>query len=192
MQKNKIVPNFNGKSNARFSYIDPAPAWFIRQFRCLIINVSLHTSYFPQKYKHAIVFPFLKKDSLNLIELKKYRPINQRVTPGRHAQGLSRIPCPVTSWCDGVDVVGGSSKRRPSRHAGRGSSPTKRWLPERERDYWASQCPSQAARSGHGNPTTTRCASYQPKAAPSWLGSSVAGSLPSNGQRPRHTDWDEW
>jgi len=64
------------------------------------------------------------------VKSRKQRCGNQRVTSLKHTQRLPRIPCPVTSWCGGVDVVGKSPQSRPSRHAGRGSSPTKWWFPE--------------------------------------------------------------
>ena len=64
-------------------HLDPAPTWLIKQFRHLLapfitklINVSLHTGCFPQKHKHAIVFPRLKKDNLDPTELKNYKPIS--------------------------------------------------------------------------------------------------------------------
>ena len=54
-----------------------------KQFRHLLapfitklINVSLDTGCFPQKHKHAIVFPRLKKDNLDPTELKNYRSIS--------------------------------------------------------------------------------------------------------------------
>jgi len=63
--------------------LDPAPTWLIKQFRHLLapfitlfVNSSLNSGYVPQKHKQAIVFPKLKKDNLDVTQLKNYRPIS--------------------------------------------------------------------------------------------------------------------
>ena len=62
--------------------LDPIPSHIVKECAdeltpliCRIVNLSLETATFPQKYKHAIVTPLLKKPSLDT-ELKNYRPVS--------------------------------------------------------------------------------------------------------------------
>ena len=42
----------------------------------MLFNVSLSAGVFPQKYKHAVVRPLLKKENLDASQLKNYRPVS--------------------------------------------------------------------------------------------------------------------
>ena len=87
----------------------PAPTWLIKQFCHLLapfitklINVSLHTGCFPQKHKHAIVFPRLQKDNLDPTELKNYRSIsdltcNVQQLEFAHTQRSAAVSCTVVN-----------------------------------------------------------------------------------------------
>ena len=77
-QMKKIIMSSKPKSCS----LDPVPSPIIKEcvdeltpVICRIINLSLETATFPQKYKHAIVKPLLKKPSLDT-ELKNYRPVS--------------------------------------------------------------------------------------------------------------------
>jgi hypothetical protein len=63
--------------------LDPAPTWLVKEFRgllspfiTLLFNESLTTGCFPARYKHAVVFPLLKKSKLDASELKNFRPVS--------------------------------------------------------------------------------------------------------------------
>ncbi|XP_072020412.1 uncharacterized protein [Amphiura filiformis] len=62
--------------------LDPVPTWFLKENVSIyvpvithIINMSLSTGVFPDTFKHAIINPLIKKQSLNPEELKNYRPV---------------------------------------------------------------------------------------------------------------------
>ena len=42
----------------------------------ILVNTSLSTGCFPAKYKHAVVIPLLKKDNLDVSQLKIYRLVS--------------------------------------------------------------------------------------------------------------------
>ena len=59
--------------------LDTAPTWLVRDlsgqlspFIALLINKSLTTDCFPGEFKEAIVRPLLKRDGLDLTDLKNY------------------------------------------------------------------------------------------------------------------------
>ena len=63
--------------------LDPIPTWMVKQ--CVnpllplltsIINESLTKGEFPNDFKNAIVKPLLRKPSLDMDELKNYRPVS--------------------------------------------------------------------------------------------------------------------
>jgi len=63
--------------------LDPAPTWLVKDmigllspFITLLINKSLTTGCFPGEFKEAIVRPLLKRDGLDLTDLKNYRPVS--------------------------------------------------------------------------------------------------------------------
>ena len=63
--------------------LDPAPTWLIKEFIELlapffayVCNRSLGEGYVPTSQKAALVFPVLKKETLDKHELKNYRPIS--------------------------------------------------------------------------------------------------------------------
>ena len=65
------------------SQLDPAPTWLIKElhtllspFIALLFNKSLATGCFPRKYGHAVVFPQLKKNSLDASQPKNFRPVS--------------------------------------------------------------------------------------------------------------------
>ena len=62
--------------------LDPVPTWLIKEhcselssFIALLFNESLSTGCFPTKFKHAMVFPLLKKKNMDVNELKSFRPV---------------------------------------------------------------------------------------------------------------------
>jgi len=77
------VEKLIGSSRNKTCQLDPAPTWLIKDHRsllspfiALLVNRSLATGCFPKKYKHAIVFPLLKKDNLDASQLKNFRPVS--------------------------------------------------------------------------------------------------------------------
>ena len=63
--------------------LDPAPTWLIKEccgplapFITLLINKSLATGCFPASFKHAVIFPLLKKNDMDPGELKNFRPVS--------------------------------------------------------------------------------------------------------------------
>ncbi len=63
--------------------LDPIPTWLLKL--CItelltlitqILNLSLSTGQFPQQFKAAIIKPHIKKDNLDVNELKNYRPVS--------------------------------------------------------------------------------------------------------------------
>ena len=64
-------------------YSPAIPTWFMKQNVNVfvpvitdIINRSLSSGIFPDALKHAIITPLIKKQSLNISELKNYRPVS--------------------------------------------------------------------------------------------------------------------
>jgi len=49
---------------------------FLSPFIALICNKSLVTGCFPRKYRHAVVFPLLKKHNLDASQPKNFRPVS--------------------------------------------------------------------------------------------------------------------
>ena len=77
----KALPN-------KSSSLDPIPMWLFKN--CLpellpivhyIVNESLRKGKFPEKLKEASIRPGLKKPSLDVDELKNYRPISLAILP---------------------------------------------------------------------------------------------------------------
>jgi hypothetical protein len=61
----------------------PAPTWLVKEcsglvadFVARLFNKSLETGYFPERFKHAIIAPLLKKDHLDPDQLNNYRPVS--------------------------------------------------------------------------------------------------------------------
>ena len=65
------------------SDLDPVPTWLVKEFAPIfaplfahVLNVSLEKGYLPASQKEAIVYPGLKKPSLDSDDLSNYRPIS--------------------------------------------------------------------------------------------------------------------
>ena len=65
------------------SDLDPVPTWLVQEFAPIfapffahVFNVSLEKGYLPASQKKAIVYPGLKKPSLDPDDLSNYRPIS--------------------------------------------------------------------------------------------------------------------
>ena len=65
------------------SDLDPVPTWLVQEFALIfapffahVFNVSLEKGYLPASQKKAIVYPGLKKPSLDPDDLSNYRPIS--------------------------------------------------------------------------------------------------------------------
>lgn len=78
-QVSQLISN----SNSKYSAIDPAPAWVIKDciselapFVTCMFNKSLLSSNYPDVYKIASVTPILKKPQLDPTESANYRPIS--------------------------------------------------------------------------------------------------------------------
>jgi len=63
--------------------LDIAPSWLVKDmiglllpFIALLFNKSLTTGCFPAEFNQAIVRPLLKRDGLDLIDLKNYWPVS--------------------------------------------------------------------------------------------------------------------
>ena len=63
--------------------LDPAPTWIVKECRTLLspfiarlLNESLATGCFPQRYKHAIITPLLNKSNMDSSQLKSYIPVS--------------------------------------------------------------------------------------------------------------------
>src|SRR5208282_4567204 len=64
------VEKMVGSALNKTCQLDPAPTWLIKEFRgllspfiALLFNKSLATGCLPTKFKHALVFPLLKKSN---------------------------------------------------------------------------------------------------------------------------------
>jgi len=62
--------------------LDPVPTWLVKDmsnllspFIALLVNKSLVTGCFPAKFKEAIIQPLLKREGLDLSDLKNCRPV---------------------------------------------------------------------------------------------------------------------
>jgi hypothetical protein len=71
------------KSPSKSCRLDPIPTKILKMFATMLspfismlFNVSLSAGVFPQKYKHAVVRPLLKKENLDASQLKNYRPVS--------------------------------------------------------------------------------------------------------------------
>ena len=71
------------ESPFKHSDTDPLPTWLLKEcslvlapFLAALFNLSLTQSLFPTKMKMATVVPLLKKDNLDVTELKNYRPVS--------------------------------------------------------------------------------------------------------------------
>ena len=71
------------KSAPKTCSLDPIPTPLLLEILdCLLpsltalINSSLSSGLFPQAFKSAVIFPLLKKPSIDLNELKNFRPIS--------------------------------------------------------------------------------------------------------------------
>src|SRR5271170_3898389 len=65
------------------SEFDPLPTWLLKKcaqvltpYLTALFNLSLATATFPSNMKCATVVPLLKKDNLNLDDIKNYRPVS--------------------------------------------------------------------------------------------------------------------
>jgi len=62
--------------------LDPAPTWLVKDMSgllspvALLTNKSLTTGCIPAEFKEAIVRPVLKRDELDLTDLKNCRPVS--------------------------------------------------------------------------------------------------------------------
>ena len=63
--------------------LDPVPTWLVKDmsellslFIALLVNKSLTTGCFPAEFKEAIIRTLLKRDGLDLSDLKTYRPVS--------------------------------------------------------------------------------------------------------------------
>src|SRR5208282_3485540 len=77
------VEKLIGSALNKTCQLDPAPTWLIKEFRsllspfiALLFNESLITGCFPTKFKHALVFPLLKKSNMDVNQLKSFRPVS--------------------------------------------------------------------------------------------------------------------
>lgn len=71
------------KSVNKSCFLDPMPTWLVKEnidvlvpSLVLVINSSLRSGVFPDKFKEAIVTPCLKKSTLDSLELASYRPVS--------------------------------------------------------------------------------------------------------------------
>jgi len=67
------VEKLIGSAPSKTCQLDPVPTWLIKEHRsllspfiALLFNESLSTGCFPTKFKHAMVFPLLKKNSMDV------------------------------------------------------------------------------------------------------------------------------
>jgi len=65
------------------SQLDPVPTWIVKEFSnllapfiTLLFSKSLDSGQYPQSFKHAVVLPLLKKDTLDPTQLNNYRPVS--------------------------------------------------------------------------------------------------------------------
>jgi len=71
------------RTPAKHCHLDPLPTWLVMRAAVvlasvlsLMCNASLRSRMFPNLHKHAVVFPWLKKLSLNADDLNSFRPIS--------------------------------------------------------------------------------------------------------------------
>lgn len=71
------------RSPAKHCQLDPIPTWLVKRVATtlapifsLMCNASLQSGIFPDSHKHAVVFPRLKKPSLDPDDSNSYRPIS--------------------------------------------------------------------------------------------------------------------
>ena len=71
------------KSPAKSCSLDEIPTWFIKQNAYMfvpiitdIVNLSFSTGTFPDKLKHAIITPVIKKQNVDANALKNFRPVS--------------------------------------------------------------------------------------------------------------------
>ena len=72
-----------GAAQGKTFQLDPAPTWIVKEFRTLLspfitrlFNESLTTGCFPERDKHAIITPLMKKSNMDVSQLKSYRPVS--------------------------------------------------------------------------------------------------------------------
>jgi Reverse transcriptase (RNA-dependent DNA polymerase) len=98
-----------GKAPNKTGQLDPLPSWLVKQFAvqlapfiAILFNKSLATGCFPTSFKHAVVLPLLKKENLDPLQLKNYRPVStlsfvskllERVVQGRLLSYLDETGC---------------------------------------------------------------------------------------------------
>ena len=77
------VEKMIGAAPRKTVQLDAAPTWIVKEFCMLLLsfiawlfNESLATGCFPQRYKHAIIMPLLKKSNMDASQLKSYRPVS--------------------------------------------------------------------------------------------------------------------
>ena len=110
-QVEKMIYAAQGKT----CQLDPARTWIVKEFRTLLspfiarlFNESLATSCFPERYKHAIITPRLKKSNIDASQLKSYRPVSnlpflmkllekQFILSCKHFS-MPTAPCQHISW----------------------------------------------------------------------------------------------
>ena len=73
----------NKRAPDKTSDLDPVPTWLVQEFAPIfapffahVFNVSLERGYLPASQKKTIVYPGLKKPSLDPDDLSNYRPIS--------------------------------------------------------------------------------------------------------------------
>ena len=71
------------RAPAKHCQLDPAPTWLVKRLATvlapvlgLMCNASLQSGTFPDAHKHAVVFPRLKKPTLDADDVNSYRPIS--------------------------------------------------------------------------------------------------------------------
>jgi len=72
------------RTPAKHRHLDLVPTWLVKHavvvlapVLSLMCNASLRSGMFPNLHKHAVVFPRLKKPSLDADDLNSYRPISK-------------------------------------------------------------------------------------------------------------------
>jgi hypothetical protein len=105
------------RTPAKHCHLDPVPTWLVKRaatvlapILSLMCNASMRSGKFPDLHKHAVVYPRLKKPSLDADDLNSYRPISnlsfvsklvERVTARRfvdHAEQNKLFPVKQSAY----------------------------------------------------------------------------------------------
>src|SRR5258706_5554249 len=80
---NLVVHKLVKDSLSKSCELDPVPTFIVKEFSDVLVpmltrlcNASVSSGYFPSSQKEAIVIPALKKQGLDPVEMKNFRPIS--------------------------------------------------------------------------------------------------------------------